>query len=64
LGQGAVTGQTCEYRVKDGDTLRSIAADYGIDPWTLARANRIYDLNHIFTGQLIVIPDCNRLPSQ
>jgi tetratricopeptide (TPR) repeat protein len=64
LGQGAVTGQTCEYRVKDGDTLRSIAADYGIDPWTLARANLIYDLNHIFTGQLLVIPGCDRLPSQ
>ncbi|MDP2950550.1 MAG: LysM peptidoglycan-binding domain-containing protein [Chloroflexota bacterium] len=55
---------TCGYRVKDGDTVCSIAADYGIDPWTLARANLIYDLNHIFTGQLLVIPDCNSLPSQ
>ncbi|GAF75969.1 unnamed protein product [marine sediment metagenome] len=55
---------TCQYRVKDGDTLRSVAADYGADPWTVARANLIYDLNHIFTGQLLVIPGCDRLPSQ
>ena len=61
---GRETGEspTCEYRVKDGDTLRSIAADHGVDPWTVARANLIYDLNHILTGQLLVIPACDRLP--
>lgn len=53
---------TCEYRVKDGDTLSSIAANYGVDLWTVARANQIYDLDHIFTGQLLVIPACDRLP--
>lgn len=67
LGEGqsvteADESPTCEYRVKDGDTLDSIAADHGVDPWTVARANLIVDLNHILTGQLLIIPACDRLP--
>ena len=44
------------YRVQYGDTLLEIAQDFGIDAWSIARANGIYNLNRIFAGQLLRIP--------
>jgi len=44
------------YIVKPGDTLFSIARYYGLTAWTLANANGIYNLNHIYVGQRLVIP--------
>lgn len=44
------------YVVKHGDTMLRIAAYYGINVWDLARANSIYNLNRIYTGQVLVIP--------
>lgn len=39
-----------------GETLTSIAYYYGISPWALAQANRIYNLNRIYAGQVLYIP--------
>ena len=44
------------YRVRRGDTLTRIAYRFGVSPWAIARANRIYNLNHIYVGQLLYIP--------
>ncbi len=44
------------YVVKAGDTLYSIAARYRTTAWAIAQANGLYDLNHIFIGQRLVIP--------
>lgn len=49
----------CYYWVRYGDTMTGIAARYGADPWTLARANGIYNLNWIYAGQRLLIPGCN-----
>jgi len=49
----------CYYWVRYGDTMSSIAARYGTNPWTLARANGIYNLNWIYAGQRLLIPGCN-----
>lgn len=42
--------------VRVGETLTSIGLRYGVDPWTIARANSITNLNHIYVGQRLVIP--------
>ena len=42
--------------VQRGETLLSIGARYGLNAWTIAYANGIYNLNHIWVGQRLVIP--------
>jgi LysM repeat protein len=51
-------GPQCEsyYTVRRGDTLSEIALYHGINEYTLARANGIYDLNDIYVGQSLCIP--------
>jgi LysM repeat protein len=44
------------YVVRCGDTLTSIAWRHGVDVWSLAQANGIYNLNCIYTGQVLYIP--------
>jgi LysM repeat protein len=44
------------YTVKPGDTLSVIAARYHIDLHYLARVNGIVNINHIYVGQVLVIP--------
>jgi LysM repeat protein len=44
------------YVVQPGDTLARISRWYGVDMWSLARANSILNLNHIFVGQRLIIP--------
>jgi LysM repeat protein len=45
------------HTVSKGQTLYSIARFYGVSPWAIAAANRIYNLNLIFAGQTLCIPD-------
>ncbi len=49
---------TCVYQVRFGDTLFSIARRFGTTVGSIARANSIRDINHIFFGQTLVIPNC------
>ncbi len=42
--------------VQPGETLTRIALHYGVDAWTIARANGITNLNRIYVGQHLVIP--------
>lgn len=44
------------YTVRWGDTLSGIARWFGTNAWSIARANRIYNLNHIYAGQTLCIP--------
>jgi LysM repeat protein len=44
------------YVVRYGDTLSTIAWRHGVDMWSIAQANGIYNLNHIYAGQYLVIP--------
>lgn len=44
------------YIVRYGDTLTSIAWRFGVDVWTLAQVNGIYNLNYIYAGQYLRIP--------
>lgn len=43
------------YIVQAGDTLIHIGRRAGRSPWTIAAANGIYNLNHIFIGQVLII---------
>jgi len=42
--------------VQPGEMLTRIALRYGVDAWTIARANGITNLNHIYVGQRLIIP--------
>lgn len=44
------------YRVQRGETLWGIAHDFGWDPHSLARLNRLTDPTHLKSGQLLFIP--------
>ena len=44
------------YTVQRGDTLLRIGRVYGVSAWSIARANRIYNMNHIWVGQRLFIP--------
>lgn len=44
------------YTVRWGDTLSGIARWFGVNAWSIARTNRIYNLNHIYAGQTLCIP--------
>lgn len=54
---GGTGGPQCAktHEVRRGETLSAIALRYGVDAYTLARANGIYDLNHVYTGQVLCI---------
>jgi LysM repeat protein len=39
-----------------GDTLLRIGAWYGVNPYAIAQANNIYNLNLIYRGQTLCIP--------
>jgi LysM repeat protein len=44
------------YTVQRGDTLFRIGRTYGVSAWSIARANRIYNMNYIWAGQRLFIP--------
>jgi LysM repeat protein len=52
------TGQSWHriHIVAYGETLVRIARWYGVSPWSIARANGIWNLNCIYAGQRLIIP--------
>ncbi|MBK8988001.1 MAG: LysM peptidoglycan-binding domain-containing protein [Chloroflexi bacterium] len=44
------------HTVRYGDNLNRISTWYGTNPWSIAQANRIYNLNLIYAGQVLCIP--------
>ncbi len=50
------------YVVARGDTLRLIAARYGVTVDALARLNHIYNANLIYVGQRLLIPGTGTVP--
>ncbi len=52
----------CSYIVRYGDSMSAIAARYHTDAWVIARANGIYNLNWIYAGQVLRIPNCSPMP--
>jgi LysM repeat protein len=44
------------YTVRRGDTLFRIGRAYGVSAWSIARTNRIYNMNYIWAGQRLFIP--------
>lgn len=55
-GWGCGHGYHGGYIVRHGDTLSMIAWRYGVNMYTLAQVNGIYNLNHIYAGQHLWIP--------
>jgi len=50
-------GCTAYHTVAWGQTLYSIGRWYGVSAWSIAAANGIYNLNRIYAGQRLCIPD-------
>ncbi len=42
--------------VQPGETLTYIALHYGVDAWSIARANGITNMNFVYVGQRLTIP--------
>lgn len=55
----ASSGDGREYTVKRGDTLSAIARTYNTTVDAIARANNISNVNLIFTGQQLIIPEAS-----
>src|SRR5690606_8126819 len=53
LGQTPTDAST--YIVQRGDTLSRIARYFGVNLYTLAAVNGIYDLNRVYSGQVLTI---------
>ncbi len=51
-GYGNGTSHTVVY----GETLSSIALQYGVSPWAIASANGLYNIDYIYAGQVLSIP--------
>jgi nucleoid-associated protein YgaU len=49
-------GCRVQHLVRYGDNLIRLGQHYGVSPFAIAEANRIYNLNHIFAGQYLCIP--------
>ena len=65
LSVGEATDTACqklEYRVGENDTLSGIAANYNVSVETLKTYNGLVS-NSIWSGQIIIIPLCERLPT-
>jgi LysM repeat protein len=43
--------------VQPGDRLSRIAQRYGVNLWVLAQVNNIFNVNLIYVGQVLFIPD-------
>ncbi|MBD2185487.1 peptidoglycan DD-metalloendopeptidase family protein [Aerosakkonema funiforme] len=56
VSQPAVSAPTMVYQVKPGDTIGTIARNYGMSVSALAKANDLDNPNHIQVAQLISIP--------
>lgn len=54
--QAAVTYCPATYVVRPGDTLSGIAARAGVNMWQLARLNGIWNVHHIYVGQVLCLP--------
>ncbi len=50
------TANSASYTVRAGDTLYSIATRYGVTAAAIAQANKIWDYDFIYTGQVLKIP--------
>ena len=48
------------HTVRYGETLSSIGWRYGVNPYTIARANGLHNPNYIYAGQVLHIPSSQR----
>lgn len=62
LGHEAAAQQ--RYRVQSGDTLDSVAAEFGVDPEAILRSSYLADPPNLTAGEVIIIPDPGQTPSE
>ena len=55
-GPGGHPGGGRFHMVRHGETMLGIGRLYHMNPWVIASANGIYNLNCIYAGQRLVIP--------
>lgn len=52
------------YRVQPGDTLASVAAEFGVDPEAILRSSWLANPPELSPGDVIVIPDPGQAPAE
>lgn len=61
---GQVTAAQQRYRVQPGDTLESVAAEFGVDPRAILQSSFLVDPPNLTPGDVIVIPDPWQSPDE
>jgi LysM repeat protein len=56
VSSSAAAASPTYHTVKWGQTLYSIAREYGVSVWAIACANGLHNPNYIYAGQTLVIP--------
>jgi uncharacterized protein YvpB len=62
-GFGAAFAQS-RYEVQDGDTLESVADEFGVDPAAIAASSWMPNGDTLEAGQVIVIPEVGQTPEE
>jgi len=60
--KGGPSGGGMYHTVSYGETLYSIGRYYGVNPYSIAQANNLYNPNYIYAGQVLYIPSGSGYP--
>ncbi len=60
---GTVSAQN-RYQVRAGDTLESVAAEFGVDPEAILRSSWLSNPPYLTVGDVIIIPDQGQTPDE
>lgn len=63
-GFGGTASAQQRYRVQPGDTLASVAAEFGVDPEAIRRSSYFSNPPDITAGDIIIIPDPAHTPEE
>ena len=56
IDAGSPTPSSMEYQVQEGDTLGTIAGEFGISLYDILAINDLQDPNNLYIGQIILVP--------
>ena len=62
MATSSLAAQQLRYEVQEGDSLSSIAAEFGVDPEAIYRSSWMPNGYEVSPGQVIIIPEPGQTP--